>query len=133
MTLDLPPEVRAYLPEPDDLFAVPGVVAVHRVPLPVLQVHLLHAAEHHLAQPAAGLKVSLCLSTTHPPTHLQLLLIEVLKPLKRDHLVEAVQEGLGLTFHSAGEPPLRHETAGRRPLTPSSLHPEVPPGWLWPT
>lgn len=40
--------VGPYLPEPDDLFAVPSVVTIHRVPLPVLQVYLLHAAQHHL-------------------------------------------------------------------------------------
>lgn len=44
--------------------------------------------------------------------HLQLLLIKVLEPLQRHHLVEAVQEGLGLGLHPAGEPPLRHQAAG---------------------
>lgn len=37
-----------YLPEPDDLFAVPGVVTIHSVSLPVLQVYFLHATQHHL-------------------------------------------------------------------------------------
>lgn len=41
---------RLYLPKPDDLFAVPCVMTVHSVPLPVLQVYLLHATEHHLDQ-----------------------------------------------------------------------------------
>lgn len=37
-----------HLPKPDDLLAVPRVVAVHGVPLPVGQVDLLHATQHHL-------------------------------------------------------------------------------------
>lgn len=40
--------VGLYLPEPDDLFAVPCVMAVHSVPLPVLKVYLLHSTEHYL-------------------------------------------------------------------------------------
>lgn len=39
-----------YLPEPNYLFAVPCVVSIHRVPLPVLQIYLLHATQHHLVQ-----------------------------------------------------------------------------------
>lgn len=38
------------LPEPDGLLAVPGVVPVHGVALPVGQVHLLHATQHHLGE-----------------------------------------------------------------------------------
>lgn len=43
-------EVRgvSHLPEPDYLFAVACVVTIDRVPLPVLQIHLLHATQHHL-------------------------------------------------------------------------------------
>lgn len=40
--------MRLYLPEPNDLFAVPGVVSIHCVPLPVLKIDLLHATQHHL-------------------------------------------------------------------------------------
>lgn len=40
--------VWLYLPEPDDLFAVSCIVTIHCVPLPVLQVYLLHAAQHDL-------------------------------------------------------------------------------------
>lgn len=36
------------LPEPDDLLAVARVVPVDGVPLPVVEVDLLHAAQHHL-------------------------------------------------------------------------------------
>ncbi len=38
----------SHLPEPDDLFAVACVVTINGVPLPVLQIHLLHATQHHL-------------------------------------------------------------------------------------
>ena len=53
-----------YLPEPLDLFAILGVVPVDGVPLPVVDVDLLHAAQQEL----------------------QLTLVEVLKPLQRDNL-----------------------------------------------
>ena len=53
-----------YLPEPLDLFAILGVVPVDGVPLPVVDVDLLHSAQQEL----------------------QLALVEVLKPLQRDNL-----------------------------------------------
>lgn len=40
--------------------------------------------------------------------HLELLLVEVLEPLKRNYLIEAIQESFGLTFDPTGEPPLCH-------------------------
>lgn len=52
-----------------------------------------------------------CIAT---PPHLQLLLVEVAKPLQRNHLVEAVQEGFGLLLHPAGEPPVGQQTEGRK-------------------
>lgn len=55
---------RTDLPEPDDLLAGARVVAVDGVPLPVVHVHLLHAAQHQL----------------------QLALVEVLQPLERYNL-----------------------------------------------
>lgn len=54
------------LPEPDDLFAVPGVVSIDRVPLPVLQVHLLHAAEHHLHTHTANKEIAPSLFERRP-------------------------------------------------------------------
>lgn len=104
---------RQYLPEPDDLFAVPGVVTVHRVPLPVLKVDLLHAAQHHLHQP--NIRHSSCSAGTNTNTstaHLQLFFIKVLEPLKRNDLIEPIQERFGLTFDPTREPPLCHQTAG---------------------
>lgn len=40
------------------------------------------------------------------PPHLQLLLIKVAQPLQWYHFIETVQEGSGLLFHAAGEPPV---------------------------
>ena len=40
--------VRTHLPEPDDLFAAASVVSVDGVSLPVGEVDLLHATQHHL-------------------------------------------------------------------------------------
>ena len=59
-------------PEPLDLLAGLGVVAVDGVPLPVLHVDLLHTTQHQL----------------------QLPLVKVLQPLQGNHLVETVQESL---------------------------------------
>ena len=42
--------VRTHLPEPDDLFAAASVVSVDGVSLPVGEVDLLHATQHHLWQ-----------------------------------------------------------------------------------
>lgn len=44
-------------------------------------------------------------------SHLQLLFIKVLKPLKWNHLIEAIQESFGLTLYTTREPPLCHQTA----------------------
>lgn len=40
------------------------------------------------------------------PPHLQLFLIKVAQPLQWYHFIEAVQEGSGLLFHAASEPPV---------------------------
>ena len=37
-----------YLPEPLDLLAVPGVVAIHGVFLPLPSVQVLHTTQHQL-------------------------------------------------------------------------------------
>lgn len=42
-------------------------------------------------------------------SHLQLFLIKVAQPLQGDHLVEAVQEGLGLLFYTPGETPVSQQ------------------------
>ena len=36
------------LPEPCDLFAVPGVVTIYRVSLPVININFLHSTKHQL-------------------------------------------------------------------------------------
>ena len=79
-------ESRPNLPEPLDLFAVPGVVAIDCVLLPFSDVELLHPTQHQL----------------------QLSLVEELEPVKRNHFVESVQEGLRLLLNSSFEPPLGH-------------------------
>lgn len=48
------------------------------------------------------------------PPHLQLLFVKVAKPLQRNHLIEAVQEGFGLLLHPTGEPPVCQQAVGRR-------------------
>lgn len=62
------------------------------------------------------------------PAHLQLLLVEVPQPLERHHLVEAVQEGLGLLLHAPREAPVRQqpgEAGGGQPVAPGPL-PSLP-------
>ncbi len=77
---------RPDLPEPLYLLAVPVVVPVDSVLLPLCWIQLLHAAQHQL----------------------QLTLIKELQPLEWHHLIEAVQEGLGLLLHATLETPLGH-------------------------
>lgn len=36
------------LPEPCDLFAVPGIVTIYRVSLPVININFLHSTKHQL-------------------------------------------------------------------------------------
>lgn len=76
-----------YLPEPLDLLGIAGVVAVDRVALPIIDVDLLHAAQHQL----------------------QLPFVKVMKPLERNHFVETVQEGFRLLFDTAIHPPISHQ------------------------
>lgn len=41
-------DVKTHLPEPHDLFGVPLVMPVNRVPLPVIHIHFLHTTQHQL-------------------------------------------------------------------------------------
>lgn len=54
----------------------------------------------------------LCRPPRIRPPHLQLLLIKVAQPLQWYHFIEAIQEGSGLLFHAAGEPPVRQQAVG---------------------
>ena len=78
------------LPEPHYLFAVPGVVAVYRVLLPLPNVQLLHATQHQL----------------------KLSLVKELEPVEWDHFIETVQKGFRLFLHPSFEPPLCHYSVG---------------------
>lgn len=42
------------LPEPDDLFAVSGIMSIDCVSLPVSQIDLLHPTKHHLQRRKKG-------------------------------------------------------------------------------
>ena len=53
------------LPEPDDLFATASVMSVDGVSLPVSEVDLLHATQHHLWQDASYKHIS-CASFYSP-------------------------------------------------------------------
>ena len=77
-----------YLPEPLNLLAVPGVVTVHSMLLPLSDVKLLHPTQHQL----------------------QLSLIKELEPVQGHHLIEPIQKGLGLLLDPSLEPPLRHQS-----------------------
>lgn len=81
-----------HLPEPNDLLAVFGVVPVDGVALPVVNVHLLHAAQHQLQFP----------------------LVEVLEPLQWHHFIETVQEGLGLVLDASRHAPVGHQTKTKK-------------------
>lgn len=54
----LPKGFDTDLPEPEDLFAVPSVVPVDGVSLPVCKVDVLHATQHHLWRETGKLKVT---------------------------------------------------------------------------
>ena len=82
---------KSYLPEPHDLLAVAGIVAIDCALLPLSDMKLLHPAQHEL----------------------QLSLVKELEPVERNDLIEAVQEGLCLLLHPSLEPPLTHHPGGR--------------------
>lgn len=70
-----------HLPKPNDLLAIPVVVAINGVALPIVDINLLHAAQHQL----------------------QFTFVKVFKPLQRHHFVEALEECARLLLDSSAK------------------------------
>lgn len=69
-------KLSTHLPKPHDLFGIAIVMPVDCVSLPIVHVHILHAAQYEL----------------------QFSFIEIFEPLKRHDLIEAFKERFRLLF-----------------------------------